>query len=118
MKVIILALIIGIAGAMAFFAFRGECSGGTVFASEAACLASGQFPAAFCRDGFAEAQRAAREDQAPFATQDECLRSFPRCMPHGRVVSGHVAVPRGACLASGQPGRPVYERIGAPRSAL
>jgi hypothetical protein len=59
MKAIILALILGVAGAMAWFAFRGECPDGQVFASEEACLASGQLPAGLCRQGFAEAQRGA-----------------------------------------------------------
>ncbi|MCZ8187867.1 MAG: DUF1190 domain-containing protein [Beijerinckiaceae bacterium] len=113
MKIIVFALILGIAGAMAFFAFRGECPDGQVFASEQACLAAGQLPPALCRQGFAEAQRAAREDQAPFATQDECLRQFPRCQPHGAVASGFVPVPRGACIAASGKGRPVYQRIGS-----
>jgi uncharacterized protein YgiB involved in biofilm formation len=113
MKVVVFALILGIAGAMAWFAFRGECPDGQVFATEGACVASGRFPADFCRRAFAEARRVATEDQAPFSTQDDCLRQFPRCQPHAAVMGGFVPVPRGTCVASGREGRPVYQRIGS-----
>lgn len=111
MKVVVIALVLGIAAAMAYFAWQGECRGGQVFASEAQCVAA-RLPQGLCRDSFAEARRLAREDVAPFATQDECLRQYPFCQPHGRVTGGFVPVPRGVCVVSGMAGKPVFERIG------
>lgn len=120
MKAIVLAIIGAIAAAMAYFAFQDECPGGNVFASLPECRAASGSDPAFCRDVFADAQRKATEDYAPFANQTDCLATFPVCQPHTRVTGGFVPVPRGVCAirsAKGAEGRPVYERQGANMSA-
>ena len=65
-----------------------------------------------CARAFAEAERAARLDYAPFPTQDACLRSFERCEAHGEVVSGWVPVPRATCVSADGKGWPLYARLG------
>lgn len=112
MRAVIFGAMLIAAGFMAYLFFRGECPGGQVFASEAQCRAAAGFDAAFCRISFAQARRRAYEDASPFSTQDACLRHFPVCEPHHKVVSGYVPVPRGVCVTSGKPGEPVFEKIG------
>jgi uncharacterized protein YgiB involved in biofilm formation len=115
MNKLILALFAAAAMIMTYIGLQPECADGKVFADEAACQAS--FDAGFCRTAFARAHQKASIDYAPFSTQDDCLRQFPFCMPHG-VVNGFVPKPRGTCVVRGENGQmlkssPIYERIGA-----
>lgn len=112
MRAIVIGIILAVAGLMGYLFFRGECPGGQVFNTETQCRAAAGFDAAFCRISFAQARRRAYEDASPFSTQDACLRHFPSCEPHHRVVSGYVPVPRGVCVTPGKPGEPVFEKIG------
>jgi uncharacterized protein YgiB involved in biofilm formation len=113
MKLVILAIIAGVAGFLAYTFFKGACTGGRIVATEAECRAT--FGADACRLAFTESRRKATEDYAPFSTLESCQRAFPLCEPHRVVASGFVPVPTGACVVSnsgGTTGTPIYERIG------
>jgi uncharacterized protein YgiB involved in biofilm formation len=116
MKFVILTFMAGLLGFMAYIFFRGECAGGVIVSDLAACRGA-SFDAATCNAALAAGHRKAYREQAPFQTQEACLRDHPRCAPHEAVASGFVPVPRGICIArtgSGSfDGTPVYERIGA-----
>lgn len=115
MKVVILTFIAGVAAAMLYFFMIGECPGGTIVRDAEECRGA-KFDAATCNAALASSRRKATENQAPFATLDQCLRSFAICEPHAAVASGFVPVPRGTCIArtgsGGFDGTPLYERIG------
>jgi uncharacterized protein YgiB involved in biofilm formation len=111
MKLIVIVLLAALAGTMAWFALRGDCPGGTIYATEAACRAAGTFPEAFCRKGFMEANRAAGEATNTFSTQAECQQHYARCEQRSRALGQYVPMPTGACLAEGKPGQPVFERL-------
>lgn len=114
MKIVIFTFIAGVAGAMLYFFLLGECPGGMVVKDATECRGA-NFEAAACNAALASGRRKASEDQAPFATLDQCLRAFALCEPHAAVASGFIPVPRGFCIArtgSGSfDGTPVYDRI-------
>jgi uncharacterized protein YgiB involved in biofilm formation len=119
MKAVILLVILGIAGMMGYFAWRGECPGGQVIRDSAECRGAG-FDLARCEAALRAGRQKARMDYPPFADLETCQRQFPRCEAHGAVASGFVPVPRGICLvATGGTlaATPVYERFG-PRFAI
>lgn len=112
MKYVVFALIGAVAAVMAyFFVFERDC-GGQVVSGQSDCLA--HFSPDMCRVALGQADRKARNDFPPFATQDACDRVYPRCMPHG-TVNGFVPVPRSYCLvrsAAAITGTPIYQRYG------
>ena len=112
MKYIVFDVIGAVAATMVyFFVFERNCSG-QVVSGPSDCLA--HFSPDACRVALQQADRKARNDFPPFATQDACDRVYPRCMPHG-VVSGFVPVPRSYCImrsAAAISGKPIYQRYG------
>lgn len=112
MKYGIIALITAGVAVMAYlFIFERDCAG-QVVSGQQDCLA--HFSPDMCRIALQQADRKARNDFSPFATQDDCDRVYPRCMPHG-VVNGFVPVPRSYCIvrnAAAVTGKPIYQRYG------
>lgn len=113
LKYVAFAACAGLAGLMAYmFLVAGDCAGKLV-QDEADCRS--HFSADLCRLAFTQADRKARLDFAPFATQDGCHIQYPRCMEHG-AVKGFVPVPRSYCIvrtAGGIVGEPIYQKHGS-----
>lgn len=113
MKLVIIAVVIGILGFIGYSFMKGGCPGGRIVAHEAECRAA--FGAEACRLAFAESERKAKQDYAPFHSLDACQRNFGRCEPHQAVMSGFVPTPTAVCVTpqgAGATGTPMYERIG------
>lgn len=119
MKVVVIAIIAGIAGLMGYlFATGGDCPNGQVVSEAAQCRH--HFDAASCSVAVAAADRKARTEYSPFLVREDCELKFPTCIAHAVIVGGFVPRPSGICLAriDGRlDGTPVYTRIGQPVSA-
>ena len=116
-RAVVILIIAGIAGVMAYLAFIGECVGGTVVNSEAHCVES--LPQTLCRAVFAQARDVAQRSDSVYTDPVACAVQFGPCLPHATILSGYVPVPAGFCIkASGATltaMTPIYRRISAAR---
>jgi uncharacterized protein YgiB involved in biofilm formation len=97
-RAVVLLVIAGVAGVMAYAALRGECPGGAVVTDEAHCARSGGFSAALCRQVFARANEVARGAGTVYIDRDECFRVFGNCLDHASIVGGYTPRPAGFCV--------------------
>jgi uncharacterized protein YgiB involved in biofilm formation len=100
-KAIVILIIAGIAGFMAYLAFVGECPGGAVVRSEEQCAGSGGLGTDLCRQVFARANEVARSAGTVYIDRDECFRAFGNCLNHATIVGGYVPQPAGFCVKAG-----------------
>jgi uncharacterized protein YgiB involved in biofilm formation len=116
-RAIVILVIAGVAGLMAYMAFIGECTGGSVVQSEEQCQQSGGLSGDVCREVFARANDVARNAGTVYTDRDECFRIFGNCLNHATVVSGYVPQPAGFCVKAGggslQSMVPVYRATAA-----
>jgi uncharacterized protein YgiB involved in biofilm formation len=95
-----LALIGGVAGFMAYMAFRGECPGGVVVMSEEDCREAGGFSDDLCRTIYSRAMTVARNAGTVYEDAAKCSQQYGPCLPHATLVGSYVAVPAGFCVHS------------------
>jgi hypothetical protein len=118
-KAIVVLLIVGVAGFMAYRAFAGECQGGHVFTSEAQCRQSGAISTVACATVFGQADSVTGRGATVFSSEQLCLGSHDACV-RSSVAQGFTPVPAGFCVkASGNSvtsQEPVYRRINAPQA--
>jgi uncharacterized protein YgiB involved in biofilm formation len=116
LKVVVVLLIAGVAGVMAFTAWRGECASGFVFATVDECIAHGYFKPDACRNIIVLGAEAVRHSSTVFTREQDCRDKFDSCIPH-ETASGFTPVPVGYCVSrtrsSMMAPEPVYRRINA-----
>lgn len=100
MKAIVIGVIVGIAGLMAWAWTRGECPGGTVVTGEAECQGPAGFDITFCRLVFERALDVARASNTVFTDENQCRQQYGACLPHA-TINGFVPRPHGFCVAGG-----------------
>lgn len=98
MRAAVLLIIAGIAGLMAYLAYVGECTGGSVVRSEEQCTGSSGLSRDLCRQIFARANEVARGSGTVYIDRDECFRVFGNCLNHATVVGGYTPQPAGFCV--------------------
>jgi hypothetical protein len=118
MKLIVIAVILGVAALVAvqvYLTVTGQdCPNGVVVTSLDQCRTQRGFDQTFCVRVFDNADRVAREVGAVYRSQDECTRrNNPVCIMTENPI-GWVARPAGYCVARGADGSitrmtPVYE---------
>jgi uncharacterized protein YgiB involved in biofilm formation len=117
MKAVVLLIIAGIAGLMAYFAFIGECPGGAVVRSEEQCRGDAGISSGLCRTIFARANEVARNANSVYQDPTECSIQFGSCLPHATIVGGYVPAPAGFCVKTNGTAltamEPVYRRAAA-----
>ncbi|MGL4242338.1 MAG: DUF1190 domain-containing protein [Beijerinckiaceae bacterium] len=99
-KAVVVLVIAGVAGLMAWQAFVGECPGGKVVASESECYGPAGFDITFCRLVFGRAEQVARASGSVYMDQNTCAREWGACLPHAST-NGFVPRPAGFCVAGG-----------------
>lgn len=111
-RALILLFIAGVAGLIAYLAFVGECTGGTVVRSEQQCREN--LSQGLCRTIFARANDVARNAGSVYMSPTECSVAFGSCLDHATIVGGYVPAPAGFCVrASGETlssMQPIYRR--------
>jgi len=117
MKAVVILFIAGVAGVMAFFAWQGECPGGTIVTSEAGCLSSGAISTAACASIFRQADAVSARAATVFSDEQRCLAAHERCL-RSQVATGFSPAASGFCVAvDGERitrQEPIYRRINAP----
>jgi uncharacterized protein YgiB involved in biofilm formation len=116
MKYIVFSIILGVAGLMAFWWFRGECPGGRVVTSIETCRTAQGFEPAFCAEVFRRAVTVARTSSTVYTDQMACRNDYGDCLPHATNRAGFVPRPAGFCVSADSDGRiatmePVYRRL-------
>jgi uncharacterized protein YgiB involved in biofilm formation len=101
-KFLVLALIAGTGVVIAFGMWRGECLGGSVVASEEACVASG-LPPGVCRMAFVQAEDVARSSGPLYNDRALCEERYPACL-EARHATGWVPRPAGFCVVPDRSG--------------
>jgi uncharacterized protein YgiB involved in biofilm formation len=116
-KAVVVLVIAGIAGLMAYLAFVGECPGGAVVRSEEQCQQSSGLGSDLCRQVFARANEVARTAGTVYIDRNECFRVFGNCLNHATIVGGYVPQPAGFCVRAGggtlQSMVPIYRNAAA-----
>jgi uncharacterized protein YgiB involved in biofilm formation len=117
-RAIVLLIIGGIAGLMAYLAFTGECPTGKVVTSEESCRAEQGLSAEICRSVFSRALDVARKSGSVYTDPQQCSIAFGPCLEHATVVGGWVPRPHGFCVVQDGNGRlasmtPTYQRASA-----
>jgi uncharacterized protein YgiB involved in biofilm formation len=97
-RAVVILVIAGIGGLMAYLALDGECTSGAVVRSEEQCRETGGFGGDLCRQVFSRANDVARNAGTVYTDRDECFRVFGNCLNHATVVSGYVPQPAGFCV--------------------
>ncbi len=119
MKFIVILLVVGVAGVMAFMAWRGECPGGSVVFSESQCRQSGSFDANICGLIFRAADSVLARASTVYSDEQNCMRDHERCVRSART-QGFTPVPAGFCVQVGggeiTRQEPVYRRINAAQA--
>jgi uncharacterized protein YgiB involved in biofilm formation len=117
MKAVVILVIAGIAGLMAYLAFVGECPGGAVVRSEEQCRGEAALSASLCRTIFARANEVARSANSVYQDPTECSVQFGQCLPHATLIGGYVPAPAGFCVKTNGNAlvamEPIYRRAAA-----
>jgi uncharacterized protein YgiB involved in biofilm formation len=95
-KAVVILVIAGIAGLMAYLALVGECPGGKVVFSPDDCI--GKLKPGECNEVFARADEVARTAGTVFIDPVECSRQFGPCLEHAVRVGGWTPRPAGFCV--------------------
>ncbi|KAA5601662.1 DUF1190 domain-containing protein [Blastochloris sulfoviridis] len=101
-RFLVLALIAFTGVVIAVAMWRGECVGGTVVASEAACVAAGLAPDV-CRMAFLRADDVARGAGPLYNERTPCEDRYPVCI-EARPATGWVPRPAGFCIVPDRSG--------------
>lgn len=101
-KFLVLALIALTGVVIAFGMWQGECLGGAVAESEAACLKSG-LPPGVCRMAFVQAEDVARSSGPLYNDRALCEARYPACL-EARRATGWVPRPAGFCIVPDRAG--------------
>jgi uncharacterized protein YgiB involved in biofilm formation len=114
-KAIVILVIAGIAGLMAYVAFIGECPGGVAIRSEQQCAAS--LNETICRTVFSRAKEVAENSATVFMSPVECSTQFGPCLDHAKIIGGYSPTPVGFCVRTSGNAvtgmEPLYQRAGA-----
>ena len=103
MRLIVFAFIAGVLAFMGWIWLQPVCKGGTVVATEAACLAARGFDVAFCRRAFARTAEVARNSGTAYPTLWECNQHWPGCIERGATGEA-VPAPSAWCIVRGAGG--------------
>jgi uncharacterized protein YgiB involved in biofilm formation len=98
MRAVVILIIAGIAGLMAYLFVVGECQGGVVVRSEEQCRSS--LNATLCQTIFARANDVARNASSVYMDPVECSRQFGPCLEHATRTGGWTPRPFGFCIQS------------------
>jgi hypothetical protein len=112
MRIIVFAIIAGVAALMAWLWFQPECPAGAVVADEQECVNVPGFDRQFCARAFARPEEAIFRAGNYFATRDECQLRHLTCVEYPGL-NGFTPKPSGFCLLRGADGslagmKPVY----------
>jgi uncharacterized protein YgiB involved in biofilm formation len=114
MKAVVILIIAGISGFMAYLYYIGECPGGVAIRSEQQCSAS--FNDVICKTVFSRAKEVAENSATVFMNPIECSTQFGTCLDHAKIIGGYSPRPVGFCVrASGNSVtamEPLYQRFG------
>jgi len=113
MRLIVFAVIGGIAAFMAWIILNPDCEG-SIVSSEQNCLSVAGFDRAFCASAFARPEEAIYRAGNVFRSQQDCQVRFLNCIEFPGV-HGWTPKPQGYCVVRGANGAlarmtPVYDR--------